>query len=188
MGKAKAWLLDNLLWIIAMGLMLASSGIDGMYMARWMPPRVPWLGLVLNTMADTATVALTYSYGRLQQSPSRKKQRASWVLLGAEGVAVLYSWFFSWRQLSKVLPAVEGAATIWVAPVAAGFIPLLLAFCGYAESLSKAKLADSQNEARKPSYTCPLCQQAFGSQAGLNAHKRRHAGSPASKSRGPADG
>jgi len=132
------WLLRNSLWLVGLGLMLASSGIDGAYMERWNAWR--YGGYVLNTVADLAGMALTYWYGRLQQDRSRTKRRLSAVLLGAETVAVLYSWFFGWRQLLIVLPATEGDATRWVAPIAAGFIPLLLAFVGYAQSLLAGRI------------------------------------------------
>lgn len=140
-----AWLLDNSLWLVGLGLMLASSGIDGAYMTLWMPPGATWLGYVLNTVSDVAGMVLMYWYGRLLQtrqneSGGKRKLKLSRVLLGAEVVAVAYSWLFSWRQLLIVLPSVEGEATRWVAPLAAGFIPLLLASAGYAQSLLAGRI------------------------------------------------
>ena len=129
------WLLSNLLWLAGFGLMLASSGIDGAYMSDWMPDGFGWLGYVLNTTADVSGMILTYNFGRLQQDRTKAKRKLSLFLLGAEVIAVVYSWFFSWRQLLLILPAIEPLAYKWVAPVAAGFIPLLLAFIGYAEAL-----------------------------------------------------
>jgi hypothetical protein len=70
-------------------------------------------------------------------------------LLPAEIVAILYSWFFSWRQLRAILPAVEPEAWPWVSAVAAGFIPLLLAFVGYAQSLLAGKLETETVEPRE---------------------------------------
>jgi hypothetical protein len=107
-----------------------------------MPIGWAWLGLVLNTMSDVSGMVLIYWYGRLQQDRSSRKRRLSNVLLAAEVVAVLYSWFFSWRQLRAVLPQHEPQDWAWVSIIAAGFIPLLLAFVGYAESLLAGRLAD----------------------------------------------
>ena len=57
----------NSLWIMSIGLMAASSGIDGAYMAAWMPAGAAWLGYVLNTTSDVASEVLMYWFGRLQQ-------------------------------------------------------------------------------------------------------------------------
>ena len=132
-----AWLAENALWFAGIGLMLASSGIDGAYMAAWMPAGFGWLGLVLNTVSDLSGMVLTFAFGQLRRNNARtsRKYKMASVLLGAEVVAVLYSWFFSWRQLRQVMMATEGQAAVWVAPIAAGFVPLLLAFIGWAQSL-----------------------------------------------------
>lgn len=133
---------QNSLLIIGLGLMLASSGIDGAYLTRIMPSGFFWLGLILNTTADVSGMVLTYYYGLLKRvSPkgSRKYKMAN-ILLGAEVFAVFYSWFFSWRQLLIVMQSVESADYAWIAPIAAAFVPGLLAFIGYTESL----LADDE--------------------------------------------
>lgn len=181
---------QNSLWLVGFGLMLASSGLDGMYMAKWMP--VSALGLVLNTMSDIASLVLMYWYGRLKQSPrGSKRNKLAGALLPAELVAALYSWFFSWRQLRVVLPAIEPEHWQWVAPIAAGFIPLLLAFIGYAQSLLAGKLGDEPGKSTKAivpakelaiervvevelSYQCSLCDRSFGSYQALNGHMRAH--------------
>jgi hypothetical protein len=142
MQRLSLWFRDHSLWLVSLGLMLASSGIDGAYMAKWMPEGFGWLGLVLNTMSDISGMVLVYWYGRLQQDRSSRKRRLSTVLLAAEVVAVLYSWFFSWRQLRAVLPQFESQDWPWVAAAAAGFIPLLLAFIGYAQSLLAGRVED----------------------------------------------
>jgi hypothetical protein len=142
MHKLGRWFRDNSLWIVSLGLMLASSGIDGAYMAKWMPPGFGWLGLVLNTMSDVSGMVIIYWFGRLQQDRSSRKRRLSSVLLAAEAITVLYSWLFSWRQLRLVLPATERVGWQWVSAVAAGFIPLLLAFIGYAEALLAGRVED----------------------------------------------
>jgi hypothetical protein len=133
------WAVDNSLWLAALGLMLASSGLDGSYMARMM--EWGWLGYVLNTTADLAGMLIIYHFGRFRQSPrGSKKYKLALLLLPAEGVAVAYSWLFSWRQLLIVLPPVEGADTWWMAKLAAGFIPLLLMFIGFAQSIAAGRV------------------------------------------------
>ena len=177
------WVRRNSLWLVGLGLMLASSGLDGVYISKWMAG-APWLGFVLNTMSDVANLTLMYWYGRFRQSPKgSKRYRLAAAMLPSEIIAALYSWLFSWRQLRAVLPAVEPEHWRWVAPVAAGFIPLLLAFVGYAQSLLAGKFDDEPTRAsEKPAaeqevrYVCALCSRSFGTQQALNAHRRAHNG------------
>lgn len=131
----KAWLHENALWLVGLGLMLASSGIDGAYMARLMS--WPALGYVLNTTADVAGMTLTYYYGRLLRDNARttNKHKQARYLIVSEVVAVGYSWFFSWRQLRIVIQTIEPVDYEWISLVSAAFIPLLLAFIGWAQSL-----------------------------------------------------
>ena len=98
------WMLENSLWLVALGLMLASSGIDGAYMSRLMTPGLWPLGYILNTMSDVSTMVVMYWFGRLRQSPkgTKRYRLAAWLLL-SEVVSVGYSWFFSWRQLLLIL-------------------------------------------------------------------------------------
>ena len=141
------WLLDNSLWFAALGLMLASSGIDGAYLAKIMEPRLWPLGYVLNTVSDVSGLIIIYAFGRLQQERrNSKKWKLSWALLGAEAVAVWFSWFFSWRQLRIVLPAVEGPFAESVAMIAAAFIPLLLAFIGWAQALQAGRFEEQKSK------------------------------------------
>lgn len=164
------WLLNNSLWLAALGLMLASSGIDGAYMSYMMEDPLWSLGYVMNTMSDVSGLIIMYAFGRLQQeSKNTKKWKLSRVLLGAELVAVAYSWFFSWRQLLRALQPIEQAATCWVAPIAAGFIPLLLAFIGWAQALRAGKFGEQgskqdeqveqplEQEEQPPVLTCKYC-------------------------------
>ena len=175
------WAKRNSLWLVGLGLMLASSGLDGVYISKWMAG-APWLGFVLNTMSDVANLILMYWFGRFRQSPKgSKRYKLAAALLPSEVVAALYSWLFSWRQLRAVLPAVEPDHWRWVAPVAAGFIPLLLAFVGYAQSLLAGKLSEEWEEHRRKAaeepilaYECALCDRAFGTQQALNGHMRAH--------------
>lgn len=133
------WCWDNALWFASIGLMLASSGLDGAYMARLM--EWEWLGYVLNTVADLAGMLLIYWFGRFRQHPKgSKKYKLALGLLPAEIVAVAYSWLFSWRQLLIVMPPVEGRDTWWMSRLAAGFVPLLLAFIGYAQSIAGGRV------------------------------------------------
>jgi len=143
---------DASLWLVGLGLMLASSGLDGVYMAKWMPPLFAWLGLVLNTTADIANLVLAYWYTRFRQTTRKgsKRHQLAALLLPAEIVSVTYSWFFSWRQLRLVLPATEPQHWRWVAPIAAGFVPLLLAFIGWAQALLAGKMDE---EPLKPEKT-----------------------------------
>lgn len=145
------WLLRNSLWLAALGLCLSSSGIDGQYMAAWMPSGMGWLGYVLNTVSDLTGMVIMHQYSRLQQTRrneagGKRRLQLSRVLLGAEVITVGYSWFLSWRQLRIVLPAVEPVAWPWVAPAAAGFVPLLLAFVGYTQGLLAGRIESGQEK------------------------------------------
>lgn len=194
--------LNASLWIVGLGLMLASSGVDGAYMAQWMPDGWDWLGYALNTTADVCGVVLMYWFGRIRQFPKNtKRYRLGLALLPAEVVAVAYSWFFSWLRLRPIFYRIEqdppfGAAFAplyaeafveCAAFVSAGFIPLLLAFVGYAQALlagrieathpvqsttqeSQESAQESQEVAEAPqpapqsgngaSHTCPYCGAA----------------------------
>jgi len=181
----RRWAKEQSLWLVSAGLMLASSGLDGMYMSAWMPDGWAWLGLALNTMSDVAGMVLMYWYGRLRLSPrGSKRYKFAAALLPAELVAILYSWFFGWRQLRAVLPAIEPEHWRWVSWLAAGFIPLMLAFIGYAQSLLAGKLDEasversqsqqhSEPEPAQVSYVCD-CGRSFATQQALNAHSRTH--------------
>jgi hypothetical protein len=192
MKKLTNWLARNSLWCIGILLMLASSGLDGAYMARWQPEQMAWLGYVLNTVADCGGMLLSYWYGRLQMDRSVVKRRRSRVLLIGEGIAIAYSWFFSWRQLLIVLPAIEGGATAWVAPVTAGFVPLLLAAIGYTQALLAGRiesatavstatlvpepvaldLSIAEHSDNGKAHFCPYCDAEFGSTQAVSAHLR----------------
>lgn len=197
--KARAWVENNGLFVISGGLCLASSGLDGAYMATWMG-KAPWLGYVLNTTSDAATLALSYWYGRLRMDYSSVKRARSSLLLVADLVAVGFSWFFSWRQLLRVLPSIEGVNTWWVAPTAAVFIPILNAALGYGQALRAGRVKaekdteDTQTAAQitahvsgngreKPYKICSLCgftaysPQAYAGHCKGAEHKRRVAAS-----------
>ncbi len=110
-----------------------------------------WMGYALNTIADLSGMVIVYNYGRLQQIPlnvagGKRKRKLSRVLLGAEAVTVLYSAFFSWRQLRIVLPVTEPTAWPWVALISAGFVPLLLATIGYTQALLAGRFEEERKE------------------------------------------
>ena len=185
----KNWWDKNKLWIVGFGLMLASSGLDGVYMALWMPAKANWLGFILNTVADYANMKLGQEFGKLQRSRIKEKRQLAKLLFVGEAIAILYSWFFSWRQLRRVLPLVEPEHWVWVAPIAAGFIPLTLAFLGIAQSLQVASrdiLTDAEPEPAKATpkpLSCPVCGATSGksgkpflSQDALRGHMRAHSG------------
>jgi hypothetical protein len=140
----KRWLGRNwLMLLVSVGIMLASSGVDGVYMGAWQPDRWHWLGLVVNTMFDIASPVITYKYGVLNRNA--KKRKYTWPLLVAEVIAIGFSWFFGWRQLRIVMPIIEPTDWGWVAPVSAAATPLVLAAIGYAMSLGETVITDGEN-------------------------------------------
>jgi hypothetical protein len=170
------WLLRNSLFFATIGLCIASSGLDGTYMAAWMPPGLGWLGYVLNTVADLTGMIIFYQYSRLQQTRrneagGKRRLQLSRVLLGAEVITVGYSWFLSWRQLRIVLPAIEPQAWHWVAPAAAGFVPLLLAFVGFTQGLLAGRIeseAATQTQTAAMQETQSLVTVAAGDNGDLH--------------------
>jgi len=200
-AKFWTWLLSSSLWIVMIGLMLASSGLDGKYIASWMSPGSEWLGYVLNTVSDVASVFVMYWYGRLQQSRSSTKRKLSDGLLAFEKISIAYSWLLSWRQLRMRLYQVEVAtlsaklagsdlASVLEVELAAflfaGLVPLSLVGVGYAQSLlagrmddeqkpSEPKLAKSEPEPVVLGFYCEHCEYVATTQQALNAHKRKHA-------------
>jgi predicted XRE-type DNA-binding protein len=150
------WIRKNSLVIVGLGLMLASSGLDGAYMSKWMSKDLWFLGYVLNTVSDITGFVLTYWYGIFQQSKDETKRQMSKMLLVGEVVGIVYSWAFSWRQLRFVMPMIETnpiSGSQWeveiVSFVAAGFIPLTLALVGYAQSMQVTS-EDLELDAPKP--------------------------------------
>lgn len=152
----KKWIIDNSLWLAGIGLFVASSGIDGYYLVQlnaWGAIG----GYALNTTSDIVGMLLMYWFGVFRQSENETKRKLSWGLLGSEVVTVLYSWLFSWRQYRQVIYTVEtnalgGASEIEVlAFIFAGFIPLLLAFVGFAQGLQTSdgqKASDVPDDSR----------------------------------------
>jgi len=184
------------LWFVGFGLMLASSGIDGTYMAKLMP--WPWLGYVLNTVSDIGSEVLMYWFGRLRQYPKNtKRYRMAWGLLVAEIILTSFAWLFGWRQLIPILTRIEGAqAAAWLAPVFAAFTPILLVAVGYAQALlagriesdaSQSKTAQEQTQVEheaaqeiakseksngRKSLVCPYCGATANAQGNPFANKQ----------------
>lgn len=133
------------LWIVSMGLMLASAGIDGAYLEKLMPFGWGILGQVLNTMSDIASEIIMYWFGRLQMDASAaKRKRAKWLLL-AEFVLVGFSWLFGWRQLLPILAQLEGKDAVWLAPIMAAFTPAALIAIGYVQALLAGRIEKSES-------------------------------------------
>lgn len=187
---AALWLsfLRNSLWIASIGIMLASSGIDGAYLAKIMRPY--WLGYVLNTVSDVASEILMYWYGRLTMDrSSTKRGRARWLLV-VEVILAAFAWLFGWRQLLPIVAAQEGAqAARWLAPVMAAFTPVALIGIGYAQALLAGRI-EKEKEARDETqpttqpaqaaahkgngraHICPHCEKSFAKPQGVSAHLR----------------
>jgi len=202
--KTTNWLQRNSLVLAGMGLCLFSSGIDGAFMAKLMPVGWGFLGLGLNAVADVVSFLLTHWFGVFQQDGKRtKRRRLSWFLLPAEGVACFYSWYISYWQLMLVLPGVlpmlDAGGTHKVALVIGGFVPLHLAFLGWAHAIQVGKLevahvestartaitqvaepmqiaeivaAPSEHSGNGNRYTCSYCSKEFGSKQAVGAHLR----------------
>lgn len=140
-------LLQASLWLASIGLMIASSGLDGAYLAKLMPDGWSWLGLLLNTMTDLTSELGMYWYGRLQMDRSSTKQkRARWLLVG-QVVLVSYAWLFSWRQLVPIIARVDPGAW-WMAPIGAAFIPSALIVVGYTQALLAGRVEDAKATAK----------------------------------------
>lgn len=123
------------LWLASIGLMAASSGIDGAYLAKLMPAGWGILGLVLNTVADLSSEVSMYWYGRLRQAG----RKGLWPILAVQVVLAGYAWLFGWRQLLPILRTIEQDAAIWLSPLMAAFIPVALIGIGYVQSLLAGK-------------------------------------------------
>jgi hypothetical protein len=147
------------LWLASIGLMVASSGLDGAYLSKLMPDGWAWLGLVLNTVADVTSELGMYWYGRLQMDKSSiKRKRSRWILIG-QVVLVGYAWLFSWRQLVPIIAKVDAGAR-WMAPVGAFFIPAALIVAGYIQSLLAGRIENdtkvTQSEPKQEPVVEPI--------------------------------
>lgn len=152
-------LLQASLWLASIGLMIASSGLDGAYLAKLMPTGFAWLGLLLNTMTDLTSELGMYWYGRLQMDRSSTKQkRARWLLVG-QIVLVGYAWLFSWRQLVPIIAKVDPGAW-WMAPIGAAFIPSALIVVGYTQALLAGRVEDVKATAKVAPVDAKLASEA----------------------------
>lgn len=177
--KTTNWLQRNSLILMSTGLFLASSGLDGSYMASMMPEGLGWMGFIMNTTGDVITLGLSYWYGRFRMDRSSVKRKKALVLLGAEVISCGYSWLFSWRMLLQTMTRIEGTAAVWLAPLAAAFVPLLLAFVGYAAALRAGRVestTEERVERKKARYTCDRCGKGFDKQRAYAGHRRHCSG------------
>jgi hypothetical protein len=134
------------LWVASIGLMISSSGLDGAYLAKLMPPGWGLLGLVLNTVADVTSELGMYWYGRLQMDKSStKRKKAKWLLAG-QVILVGYAWLFSWRQLVPIIAQVDPDAP-WMAFIGAAFIPSALLVVGYVQALLAGRIENEKVDA-----------------------------------------
>jgi hypothetical protein len=185
--------------------MLASSGLDGAYMTLLMPQHVliarwtvsfAWLGLVLNFAADGTDLYLSYRIGRLMNTRDTVKQWGAVILL-ALGllVAAGYSWYFSYLQLRRVLPAFEVGDVDRTARIIAGFIPALIVILGLEDGLShfsskrfletgeeQAAISEPKPDKSEPEpLRCPICGATSGisgrpflTKEAVSGHMRAH--------------
>jgi len=183
---ATAWqsFLRISLWLASAGLMLASSGLDGAYLAKLMPVGFGWLGLTLNTVSDIVSEIVMYWYGRLQMDASKTKQRLAKWLLAPQVLLIGYAWLFGWRQLLPIMRDLEPADYSWLSMLVAGFVPVGIVSVGFVQALLAGRIekerapqpAQAEYSQHEPalSFACPQCERAFASQAALNAHSRAH--------------
>jgi len=149
------------LWLASIGLMIASSGVDGAYLAKLMPLGFGWLGLVLNTVSDVSSEIMMYWYGRLQMDASSAKRKGARWLLAVNGLLVGYAWLFSWRQLLPIVRQIEQGAAEWLAPLMAAFIPVALVGIGFAQALLAGRIETVKEtpKAAKLDNTPPIEQE-----------------------------
>lgn len=138
--KTWDWIIKNSLWIASIGLMLASSGLDGAFLCKLMPESLWWLGLVLNTTTDVTSEFISYWTGRLAQDASKTKRRLSKLLWLPQGLLVGYAWLFSWRQIIPIMRIIEPQDYKWLSPICAGFVSVALVAVGYTQSLLAGKI------------------------------------------------
>lgn len=153
------WVLHASLWIASIGLMLASSGFDGAYLASLMPAGMAWLGFVLNTTMDVTTEFVMFKFGRLQQDIKEKRKR-SWVLLVGLFVLNVFSFLFGWRQVLPILRRVDPEAAQWMSMVVAAFIPTGLLVVGYTQSLLAGRI-EKDKSGKKEDKSASTVPQAL---------------------------
>lgn len=193
-AKLGHFLVQNSLWFVAAGLMIASTCFDGVYLESLSV--LTGFGFALNVCADIANPAMMYWYGRLQQDTKKAKREKSRSILTWERIAIGYSWLFSWRQLRSQVYLVETmplaakfggselATAIEIEILAfafAGFVPLGLAGVGALQALIAGRIESEATEQpkaakaqQKPIFSCPHCSETFATQQAVNGHQRKH--------------
>jgi len=170
------WAHGNPLAASNLGLMLASGGIDGVYLQKlngWVMG-----GYILNIVADFASHELMVSFGKLWKRKANWTKVAKWFVLGVAVLSVFYTWLFSWRQLRFMVYVVETnpmakalkLGSYWetvekevIAFLSAGFAPVMIAGLGLVEGImfipepaaskeiakGSKKIATANNESEK---------------------------------------
>lgn len=186
-GIIREFVEENMLMLAGMSLMLASAGVDGYFLSRWMTPGFEWMGYVLNLVSDASTYILSNMFARFQSDPNPRKRRMSYVILAGEAIGICYAWLFTFLVLRMRL-AVFFTIPVFgnlrneieiLAAICAGFVPSLLAFAGYADALQSASLRPAAH-ARKDAQ-CKREARANDAQAA--AHARKPAPQPAEPAR-----
>lgn len=152
-GKTRT-LMGNSLWIVSLGLMLASSAWDGGFLAKLMPVGFEWTGYVLNFTVDLAGMTLIYWYGRFRQCPrNTNRHKMALALIPGELIALGYSWFFSWLNLRTIMSTVVGQDAMWLAPIAAAYVPLQLLFIGTTQAILEGRSDQDEIDQRRAENT-----------------------------------
>jgi len=172
------WILDNSLWLAALGLMLFSSGFDGEYLSKLQPRNLAPLGYALNTMLDIVALVLPYWRLRLSMDRSTVKQDRAKRLGRAEWCGLFWNWLFTWLQLRpifytiEVTPPLDTATFVEiVAALAAGFVPVMLKFIGTAQGIRAGReeaastAATTAKSAATAAKSAPVAAQNGGSDA-----------------------
>jgi hypothetical protein len=168
------WFKDRKInWSVAIGigLMLSSSGLDGMYLTLWMPVKYWYLGLILNTAADIADLYLGHRIGKLIRSKDPIKRWGAVALGVFQVIAIAYSWFFGYRQLLRVLPTIEPVGTARIAFWAAGFIPIMLGGLGLESGLTAVTIKAFAAQEPAPAAKVPAPVRLECPECGVSASK-----------------
>lgn len=181
---------ENILMLSGMLLMLASAGVDGLFLSMWMTKGFGWMGYVLNFVSDCSSYIMSNAYGDLQGNPDPEKRQRSKALLYGEFVNIVYSWMFSYLVLRErfvfimARPIFAKYATLeteLLAFVSAGFVPLSLVFLGYADSLNKRYVDDYRAQHTKDATAQQETQSATAQAPEMQAvdkpatHSAQHA-------------
>ena len=144
------------LWLASIGLMLASSGLDGAYLMKLMPQGWALLGLVLNFVLDVSSEIIMYWFGRLRQDGKKVKRIMSWWLLLPQAMLVGYAWLLTWRQILPTMRVLEPNDYRWLAPLLAGIVPTAIVAIGFALSLLAGKIETDKPTSKNDKVGIPV--------------------------------